>query len=407
MGLLDRFKGSAQDRFVAEVLDVLLRVDGVIEAAYVPDGFRIDYRKAGAEPGSAPVMMFLANVFAECQGVSTQERGDRIAKLVSIAALPEVGETWEDTKPLLRPVIRSAAFGLSPEAVKVPLRRPAMPYLAELVVIDMPTAMRYVTPSDLEKWGVTAEEAFAAAQENLAPSAFRLPEGGKVPEQPVAVRLADADGDAYFASMPLLPGWLESMRPVAGGQPIALVSDPSGLLLVGAPEPPKSIGPLVKLALEEYRSAVRSISPVPYTVDTTGSVVPLEVPRDDPAWPLLHEAEATLAYDVYAQQTATLRQQCELTAVETYVAALMRLKSNKDDSIFTVATWADVIESLLPYADYIGLGPVGDVFLLPFEAAIEELGLTPEPDLYPARYRVHAWPDPQTMAHLRTLAVSP
>src|SRR6185312_5140038 len=270
MGLLDRFKGSAQDRFAAEVLDVLLRVDGVIEAAYVPDGFRIDYRKAGAEPGSAPVMMFLANVFAECQGVSTQERGDRIAKLVSIAALPEVGETWEDTKPLLRPVIRSAAFGLSPEAVKVPLRRPAMPYLAELVVIDMPTAMRYVTPSDLEKWGVTAEEAFAAAQENLAPSAFRLPEGGKVPEQPVAVRLADADGDAYFASMPLLPGWLESMRPVAGGQPIALVSDPSGLLLVGAPEPPKSIGPLVKLALEEYRSAVRSISPVPYTVDTTG-----------------------------------------------------------------------------------------------------------------------------------------
>lgn len=407
MGLLDRFKGSAQDRFAAEVLDVLLRVDGVIEAAYVPDGFRIDYRKAGAEPGSAPVMMFLANVFAECQGVSTQERGDRIAKLVSIAALPEVGETWEDTKPLLRPVIRSAAFGLSPEAVKVPLRRPAMPYLAELVVIDMPTAMRYVTPSDLEKWGVTAEEAFAAAQENLAPSAFRLPEGGKAPEQPVAVRLADADGDAYFASMPLLPGWLESMRPVAGGQPIALVSDPSGLLLVGAPEPPKSIGPLVKLALEEYRSAVRSISPVPYTVDATGNVVPLEVSRDDPAWPLLHEAEATLAYDVYAQQTATLRQQCELTAVETYVAALMRLKSNKDDSIFTVATWADVIESLLPYADYIGLGPVGDVFLLPFAAAIEELGLTPEPDLYPARYRVHAWPDPQTMAHLRTLAVSP
>ena len=128
MGLLDRFKGSARDRFAAEVLDVLLGLDTVAEAVYVPEDFRIDCRKVGAAPDAGPVRVYLSNAFAECQGVSAREQNERIAKLASIAALPEVPDTWEGIRPLLRPVLRQAMFGQNVDGPQVPLSRAALPY---------------------------------------------------------------------------------------------------------------------------------------------------------------------------------------------------------------------------------------------------------------------------------------
>lgn len=197
------------------------------------------------------------------------------------------------------------------------------------------------------------------------------------------------------------------MRATAGGQPVAVVSEQNGLLLLGVPVEPKSIAGLVKLALEEYRSAVRPVSPVPYTVDADGAVVPYTVPREDPAWPALREAETALAFDVYGQQTTHLRAKYETEAIETYVGSLIRAKSTKDETFFTVAAWTDGIESLLPRADYIALGHDDEMFLLPFDDAIEELELAPEPGLYPARYHIGSWPDAQVMDRLRSRAANP
>jgi hypothetical protein len=410
MGLLDRFKGSVHDRFAAEVLDALLRVDATVEAVYVPENFRIDYRKAGAAPTTKPAMIFLANTFAECEGATAQERSERINKLVSSAAFLTAPETWPEVRKLLRPVLRHAMFGRGVSQTKVPLRRPAMPYLAELVVVDQPTAMRCVVQQDLEDWGITADEAFAVARENLEQRAFRGDEADadEAPKQPIALRLADTDGDAYFSSLPLLPGWLASMDVTVGGQPVAVVSEPGGMFLVGidASAPDNRIASLTKLALQEYGSAVRPISPVPYTVDASGAVVPYTVPRDDPAWAVLHDAETTLAAHVYGIQTEQMREEYEIELIDTYVGSLIRAKSNKDGSFFTVAAWTDGIESLLPYADYIALGD-NDMFLLPFDIAISELGLSPDPDLYPPRYRVGSWPDQQVMDHLQSQAANP
>lgn len=407
MGLLDRFKGSARDRFAAEVLDVLLGLDTVAEAVYVPEDFRIDCREAGAASGAGPTRVYLSNAFAECEGVSARERSERSAKLASIAALPEVPDTWDGIRPLLRPVLRQAMFGQNVDGPQVPLSRAALPYLAELVVIDLPTAIRYVPANAPDKWGLTAEEVFAAARENLAARAFRGAASDQLPKQPVAIRLADTDGDAYFASLPLLPGWLADMRATSGGQPVAVVSEQNGLLLLGVPVEPKSIAGLAKLALEEYRNAVRPVSPVPYTTGADGAVVPYTVPREDPAWPALREAETALAFDVYGQQTLYLRAKYESEAIETYVGSLIRAESNKDATFFTVAAWTDGIESLLPRADYVALGEDDEMFLLLFDDAIEELELTPEPGLYPARYRVGSWPDTRVMQRLRSRAANP
>jgi hypothetical protein len=395
--------GSTRDRFAAEVLDAVLVLDSAAEARYVPEHFWIDYRHSGSQ---ARTRIYLSNVFAECQGASVQERRARIAKVASIVALAEVPETWDAIRPLLRPVLRQATFAAGAGRVRVPMFRPAMPYLAEMVVIDTPTAMRYVTAHQVEQWGVSADEVFAAARENLA---SRAPSGadGDEPPRPVMTRFADTGGDGYFASLPLLPGWLAGFERRVGGRPVAVVPDHAGLLVLGESDPAGPIAPLAELALAEYRNAVRSISPVLYVADADGAVVPYTVPRDDPAWRILREAEVTLAVDVYSQQTTLLRAEYERDAVDVYVASLIRVCSETDGTYITFAAWADGIRSDLPQAHYVALGADREMFLTPFEVVVEELGLAPIPDVYPPRYRVGPWPDAQVMARLRARAEKP
>ena len=81
----------------------------------------------------------------------------------------------------------------------------------------------------------------------------------------------------------------------------------------------------------------------------------------------------------------------------------------RTETFFTVAAWTDGTESLLPRADYeSALGEDDEMFLLPFDDAIEEeLELAPEPILYPARYRVGSWPDAPVMDRLRSRAANP
>src|SRR6266487_1949030 len=70
---------------------------------------------------------------------------------------------------------------------KRPVHRPALPYLHEFVVVDTPTAMSYVNPSNLADWGVTQGQVFDAARANLTAMAS-LPPGTASPDDPNLVR---------------------------------------------------------------------------------------------------------------------------------------------------------------------------------------------------------------------------
>lgn len=402
MGQSDQAEDARRDQFAAEVLDALLARPTVTGARYLPESFRIDYARAESD---TPVQMYLANTFAECQGADDAERAARIAKLAAIADLPVRIEGWEQIRPLLRPVLRQATFAQGLDPVKAPLTRPALPYLAELVVIDTPVAMRFVTVPELGGWEKSAAEVFDAARANLLPTAQRMAQAEPA-DRPVLMRYVD-DGDGYFSSLPLIPGWLADMAAPSGGRPLAFVAENFSLVVVGEPEDPGALARLIDLALEQYRQAVREITPVPYTVDGSGAVVPLTLPRDHPAWPALRRAETALAADVYSQQTTYLRAEYERDDVDVYVASLIQAQAGTGAAPFTVASWADGIVSSLPYAHYISLGPAEDPFFVPFDAVIAELGLTPTPGLHPPRYRVGPWPQGPALDRLREMAEQP
>lgn len=392
---------AARDRFAAEALDALLALDSVVDALYVPDGFRIDYLRRGAQ---SRAQAYLGNTYAECQGVTSEERAHRIGKLASIAALPELPESWEAMRPLLRVVLRQVTFGRGFDPDKAPLSRPALPLLAEYVVIDQPTAMRYVTAREPEKWGVGVEDVFAAGRENLAATAFRLAEQTEKATGPTAFRLVEG-GDDYFSSMPLLPGWLSAMTRATGGRPLALVPEHSGLLLVGRAADDEALVPLIEMVTDQFAGGVRRTSPVPYTVDADGAVVPFEVPRQSPAWKALRRAQVLVEADVYGQQAERLREEAEAGGVEVYVATYMQFTAQTDGRAFSVTSWADEIDSSLPHAEYVAMGP--DRFLVPFDTVVAELGLTPEPDCDPPRYRVGPWPDAEALDRFRAVAERP
>jgi uncharacterized protein YtpQ (UPF0354 family) len=409
MGLLDRIVGTPKDRFAREVLRTV-RSTGVAEAWYDAERFRIGFRRRREHPrngatngsgeGGGNGWVYLDNVYRECERADRAERDYRIAQLVeSIVAIPDGPESWEQVQPHLRPVLRPATFGGGgPANAPIPISRPAWEFLREFVVIDRPKSMAYVTAANLESWAVDAEQVFAKARANLA-SIAALP-STPPPTGPVMMRFVET-GDAYFVSRLLVYGWLASLASRVGGRPVAFVPDQNTLIVTD--DQPDALGGVFDLVEEEYREAVRGISPLAYTVDDSGEVVPYEAPAGHPIAVRAHRAAAILAASEYSSQHGWLERDHE----DVFVANLVVAQRN-DGSVFTVASWTEGIDSLLPRADYIGFsGSDQDAFLVPWEAVAREVDLEPVAGLDPARFRLDAWPSPPVMDRLRAQAEKP
>lgn len=393
MGLFRRFKGDPKTAFANMVL-ADLRDRGVSECSYVEDDFAVAYKRSDGGGGH----IYLQNTFADCDGADDDYIRQRIANLVQAVAFPpERPSSWAEAQPNLRGVIRNATFGLgAPDTAKTILSRPWQPFLSEMAVIDTPTAMSYVTEDDLVTWEVSKEEVFAAARANLAE---RRP---SAPAERQIMRFVDT-GDSYFVSMLLVEGWLASFALTPQDRPVAFITDTSSLVVVpGA----TTITPLLEMAEEEYSQAGRSISPQAYTVDADGRVVPYPelAGRDDAV--KVHRAATILAGNEYATQKHWLDQRHEAQSVDVFTASCTVMQ-REDNSLFSYTTWPDGVDTLLPRADFVAMAAEEASFFVEWPMLTEFVSLEPERGLYPVRYRVRQWPDAETVAALRSRAVSP
>lgn len=387
---------DARENFVAEVLSEM-RAQGASDARFDEERFAVAYQRDA--DASQPVWMYLATLFAECER-EPETRTDRIRRYVTtLLGTQEPPADWESVLPLLRPVLRGAMWGRSNDAGRpAVLRRPAQPFLDELVVVDRPTSMSYVTAAMTATWGVRDEDVFAAARANLVAGA-ELPET-EPGEGPVLLRFVD-DGDAYWPSHLLLDGWLAGLAGRVGGQPIAFVPDVNTLMVTAAD--PGGLAPLVELIADEYMEAPRRLSPVGYTVDGVGRVVPYTAPAGHPVAAVLGKAERLLAIREYANQRELLVE----ADVPEFVAKL-ELFARDDGSAFTVAAWTMSLPTLLPRADYVGMiSDDADMFFVPWAALVEEGLCTEAVEYRPVRFRTVPELDRQVTTVLRQQAVEP
>ncbi|GLY07364.1 MULTISPECIES: hypothetical protein [Actinoplanes] len=397
MGLLDRFLGSPERRFAQLALRVARATPGVERAVYQPDDFAIAIHRTG---GGGPAHLYLSNVFRETASAGPEERRERLAKLIRLMASPPPEDTWETVRGKLRPVVRPVTFGVAgPVGMRPPLSRPAMPFLRELVVVDAPDAMSYVIPDRLEEWGVAAEEVFDAARENLSRIARRSLEQ-RWPGGPSVIRMLD-DGDGYFTSLLLSPGWLADVGEKMGSPVLAFAPDNNTLLI--APLPDEGAHHLYGLVEQHFQEAVRYLSPVGYVAGPGGGAVPYTPQAGHPDHMAACRAAAVLALTEYSNQTDWLAEEYEKAGVDVHVGRLIAVEPSDGGPAETIATWVDGVSTLLPRADSVAFASPGSgiEFRVSWQTVEEYLHLRPEPLLAPARYRVDGWPPASVLADLR------
>ncbi|NEW38365.1 hypothetical protein GV794_00760 [Nocardia cyriacigeorgica] len=326
----------------------------------------------------------------------------------------EVPNNWTDARPLLRPVLRPVTYRSTVPAADQPLGRTVFPFVDELVAIDLPDRRVLVQGDHRAAWGVSDAEVFAASQANLA----EMVQPPDVDDESI-LRFVD-DGDSYFASWILVPGWLDSFRAGYGRRAVAFLPDADTLLV--APDDPELIGDLFEMIEEQYGESERPLSPQAYTVDDDGQVVPFDQAGAHEQLPAAHRARCGLAVTEYAAQSEWLNEildidldfeslDADLADPSTaFVATLMYYDS--DDGPRTITAWGEGVDYLLPEADLVVFCDTDDdgnertLFDAPFARVVEILGLTPVPGLAPPRYEIRSWPEPEVLARIEQAAVT-
>ncbi|WP_405159737.1 hypothetical protein OG203_25090 [Nocardia sp. NBC_01499] len=389
--------GVDAEQFAALVRQRLTDI-GEHDAVYDPDEFTIVV---------GDLQLYLGNIFRETAELPSDERDARIARFVASVRDEDEPEAWPAVRAALRPILRPNGFGLnSPTGDMVALTRPAFPFVDELVAVDRPNSRSIVSTATVADWGVSADEVFAAARENLTAMA-----GSHGIKEAGVLRFAD-NGDGYCTSWPLIPGWLTGSGD-GTHRPIAFLPEVDTLIIT------PDTGDLTALFAEVeqlYRNAVRPISPQAYTVDDHGTVIPLDHSPNHRHHALALRARCGLAVTEYDAQTAALNEAVErdftyprhkdlapaFVASVSYVAA--------DTGPRTVTVWGKDVEYLLPEADHIAFctnqsGEMTTLFETPFAAVAEITGLTPIPGMSPRRYEVRHWPTPETLARLEAASI--
>ncbi|MBF6192036.1 hypothetical protein U3653_02450 [Nocardia sp. CDC186] len=384
--------------FAALVMQHLSTLDET-EAEYDPDQFAIR---------TGDLFLDLHNIFRETRELDAAEREARVAQhCAAVRELRAPAPDWPAARSMLRPLLRPNSFGVGVEPESRPIARSAFPFVDEMVAIDMPQTRSIVTYASLREWGVSSDEVFTAARENLAAIvAFTDFEEDGV------LQFVD-DGDGYCTSWPLLPGWLAGSG-FGNRAPIAFMPDVDTLIVATGAD---DLEPIFEVVEEQYHDAARPISPQGYTVDDSGAIIPLDRSPAHRHLPAVQRARCGLAVTEYDAQARILNEiverDLEFTPYDlepAYVGSVMY--GHGDNGPFTITVWGEGVEYLLPEADYVAFcrddqGELERLFEVPFDAVVGLTGLTPVPDLSPRRYEIRHWPDAETLAALEAAAVSP
>lgn len=253
-----------------------------------PDGFALDVVVGGEHGGTHRI--YLDNLYLATRDLEPDARQEAIRDFCAEMLRPRAPRgSWAADRARLRPVLRSSmTFSGMPV-----VRQSVLPHLVEAVVVDSPLSVAYATEDDLLQWGVERDEAFAAAQANLAASGGdQLVSYDHEAPRPL-LHLASSDG--YEASWLLISGWLASLAERLGRPPVAAVPHRTALVVCG--DHPDDIARLQSIADREYDASAGPISPGLYTVDPVGAVVPLRLTADHPAHVAVRSSHARLQWD--------------------------------------------------------------------------------------------------------------
>lgn len=376
--------------------------------------------------GSAPAQkIFLGNMFKDYLRAPQEERDGLLTRhAISCTASPTMpgaeADYDRDVRPHLVPIVRSRANAyaiqaLDPadylEGAATPTPTPSsQPLLVGRqlgedrtihLAFDTEHMMSQVPASSLAEWGVDFERALSDALVNLR--------AATVPRwEPMEGGFFRGNwNDSYDCSRLLLPEVFAELP--LDGRPVAVVSARQDIFVASDRDPQAQLA-MLRHARERLDVNNRWCS---------GSLIVLEGEHWKPyASPdaAVRQAEATLCNiilsDAYSSQKPVLEKAHAAEGSDIFVASFMAYQ-RQDASIFSICTYSEGVEALLPRTDrvvFLETNPDGSVKEpmladLPWQTAHAIAGHLMEPvDTYPPRFRVRAFPDAAVREQLRAAA---
>ncbi|MFT7624419.1 MAG: hypothetical protein ACI9WU_003606 [Myxococcota bacterium] len=343
---------------------------------------------------------FLANMFADLKDASLDEQRAGIAfYLQQLHNRVQAPETWAEARKMVSLAMRGAAYttSLSFGEGDGPVFRPVLGgSLVQVLCLDLETSIQTVPEDSVAAWGVSVDEAWAAAAANLKTLAPRIE-----PAEPGTMARIMA-GQIDAASYLLAPGWLAACK---GDHDVLAWSSGREWIVVLTHDGDPDLRMLATMPHEQWSESQHMVSPCLYTLDAHGAVVPVTVPADHPAFAELELSRKSLTLAEYDNQKRVLEHHYEVEDIDTFVPSFKL--HDADDGLQSMGVWTHDVHTLLPRTDMaLPLDSDERSTVVPFEALLQLMpGVRERTDLYPTRYEVDGFPTPAEMKSLSKLAV--
>lgn len=356
--------------------------------------------------------VFLSNVYANYCRVKRSLResviSEFVAAAVSIPALPLIPSDFAAVKPSLMPVIRDAAYfsmvrlmnrknGKDDRGLDVLARQVAGGLVVGLAY-DTERNITSINHDTFEEWGVSLEEAFKAAKDNL----WEKTDPDRLAGQGGGVYRGQW-GDSYDSSRILFTELIYRLS--VDGDPVAFVPNRDQFWVTGADNLP-GLAALLKGGLQSHFKQGHPVSPDLYVL--VDGVWKVYIPEDRSLRDLWMAIKRQRDAIDYSMQQKLLNEIHEAEKIDIFVASY-KIYEPKTGAAYSACVWTNGIDSSLPHAEKIAFlmdSESTDHFIVPWEEASGVVGnlLEQEPDLIPVRYRARDFPSAEQVARLRQLA---
>jgi uncharacterized protein YtpQ (UPF0354 family) len=390
MGLWDWLLGRmTPDKFAAMMIDALRQAGLEEPIEYNEDSFSL--RVGGSRK------INLANAYRDYQEAPSHVRHqvvEHYAYGVFVSPRELTPEDFAEAAPHLRPVVRGRMY---PEYVRMQAEIDDDPWVetpsrvigehfVEMLAYDMPNRILYLPKSRFDAWGVSVEEAFDVAHENMRAI------GGAFEGTTGHIYVGGWD-DSYAASRIVIPEMIRKLQ--VQGKPVVAMPNAEFLIVAGTDDEAALLH-MGKMISEAERQP-KFESGIVLSLEDEGWR-PFLPPESSDAHELLYRHRVASLWRDYDEQKRLLEKVYETRGLDIHIATFAAHEDRVTHELSTVAIWVEDVVALLPRGENVAFvrGDPDDpvvVGVAAWECVVDVAGgLLSESDLWPERWRVESFP---------------
>ncbi|MFZ6653855.1 hypothetical protein [Undibacterium sp. TJN19] len=393
MGFFDFFSSKPSTKKFGQIVINYARANGFQQPINFDEA---EFRLVVGD--NASHVLNLHNAYRDYCAVPKHQRDTVLLKYTAGLKIEGIPDDFASAKAHLMPSLKPRGQGeylrltskiqdkeMSYDAAALPFSDDAVLMLA----YDTEHSMALVNKSNYESWGVTMEQALAAALDNLrdrtADHFVDLGHG----------LVAGVWDDAYDSSRILLHDL--AYRANCGSDPVMMIPSRGRFLLTASNAIAGQLK-MIEVARLSSETDGRTVSACMYKIK--GDQLVVYTPEDASVREQLNNLRTSFFAEDYGSQKELLDALHDKNGDDTFVASFTVFKNNDTDKLTSLCTWTRGVISLLPKTDLVAMvtpGATDDKYeskILSWADAVSMAApLMQEVEGYPVRYLVREFPE--------------